>query len=106
MNQHEDIANIVRSVNTRMKKAQDDARLFNSREVLIGIDQTDYSQLNQMTKEFSYFSNLWLQTDNWFKSHESWLNDPWDQLNAPKLEDTVENCNKIMTQVMRYFRDK
>ena len=106
MNQHEEIANIVKSVNNRLKKAQEDARLFNSRELLIGLDQTDYSQLNQMTKDFSYFSNLWLQTDNWFKSHESWLNDAWEQLDAPKLEDTVETCNKTMTQVMRYFRDK
>jgi len=31
-----------------------------------------------MAKEFQPYSNLWLTTRNWFKSHAGWLNDAWD----------------------------
>ena len=50
-----------------------------------------------MAKDFQPYSNLWLTTRTWFKSHASWLNDPWEKLNAADLDATFENCNKIMS---------
>ena len=47
-----------------------------------------------------------MTTRTWFKSHQSWLQDPWEKLNAGDLDTTFENCNKVMSQVQRFFRDK
>jgi dynein heavy chain len=59
-----------------------------------------------MAKDFQPYSNLWLTTRNWFKSHASWLNDDWESLNAVELDNTFDNSNKIVSQVLRYFREK
>jgi dynein heavy chain len=59
-----------------------------------------------MSKDFQPYSNLWLTTRNWFKSHHSWLNDTWEQLNATDLDNTFESSNKIISQVLRYFKEK
>jgi hypothetical protein len=34
------------------------------------------------------------------------LNDPFDEINAAEVEEIVDNANKVMAQVTRYFRDK
>jgi dynein heavy chain len=47
-----------------------------------------------------------LTTRLWHKSHNSWLNDAWEKLNAADLDATFENCNKVMSGVLRFFRDK
>jgi dynein heavy chain, axonemal len=47
-----------------------------------------------------------LTTRLWHKSHNSWLNDAWEKLNAADLDATFENCNKMMSGVLRFFRDK
>ena len=59
-----------------------------------------------MIKDFQPYSNLWLTTRLWHKSNNSWLNDPWEKLNANDLDATFENCNKVMSGVLRFFKDK
>ena len=34
------------------------------------------------------------------------MTQPWDELDAIKLEETFENCLKVINQVVRGFRDK
>jgi len=99
LNRYEEIAVDVESVNQRIQDCIEQSRLFNQREFLVGKEQKDYSRLQQMSKDFQPYSNLWLTTRQWFKSHNSWLNDPWEKLNAAELDATFENCNKVMSQV-------
>jgi len=39
-----------------------------------------------MVKDFQPYSNLWLTTRLWHKSHSSWLNDAWEKLDAADLD--------------------
>ena len=59
-----------------------------------------------MAKDFLPYSNLWLTTRNWFKCHHGWMNDPWEELNAVELDNTFDQANKTISQVLRYFREK
>lgn len=59
-----------------------------------------------MAKDFAPYSNLWLTTRNWFKCHKSWLHDPWEELNAVDLDNTFDQSNKTISQVLRYFKEK
>jgi dynein heavy chain len=59
-----------------------------------------------MAKDFQPYSNLWLTTRNWHKCHHSWLNDPWEQLNAVEVDTVFDQSNKTISQVLRYFREK
>jgi dynein heavy chain len=79
----------VESVNERLKAAASQSKLFNSREVLFGKEQTDYSLLQGLTKEWEPFSQLWSITYNWMKDSKEWLNGPFDQIDAKYCESSV-----------------
>jgi hypothetical protein len=64
--------------------------------MLTGLDPTDYSKIADENKKFTPFFNLWTTVDNWKRSHKSWLHDPFEDLNAFKLEDTVDTSNKTI----------
>lgn len=34
------------------------------------------------------------------------MEDPWEELDAPELDNTFESSNKVMNSVFRFFRDK
>lgn len=74
--------------------------------MLTGLADTDYSQIQIMNKEYQPYYNLWTTVDNWRKSHKSWLYDEFAELDATKMEETVDGSVKTMAQVIRLFRDK
>ena len=106
INQHQEVAEIVRNTHEKMKKAHEKSKKFTNREKLMGLNETDYSNLQILTKEYEPFYNLWTTTDDWFQFHKQWLNDPWENLDAPDMEEKVTSFIKTSNKVMRYFREK
>jgi dynein heavy chain len=70
------------------------------------LNETDYAYINQLGKEFEPFYNLWTTTNKWFKNHASWLNDPWEQLDAVDMEESVITSIKTLNKTIRYFKQK
>lgn len=97
---------MTRSIHARLMNANEQAKIFNNREMLTGLPDTDYSQIGLMIKDFQPYYNLWTTVDNWKKSYKSWMYDDFSLLDAAKLEETVDTSNKTMAQVIRLFRDK
>lgn len=106
INQFEEVAGMTRTIQARLINANEQAKIFNNREMLTGLPDTDYSQINIMMKDYQPYYNLWTTVDNWRKNHKSWLYDDFSELNAGKMEETVDNSVKTMAQVIRLFRDK
>lgn len=99
-------ANNVDNVEAKLLESVELARMYNQREFLVGKEVRDYSRLQQMTKDFQPYLNLWRTTRTWFSSHENWMTCRWEKLNAEELENTYENCQKTISQVFRFFRDR
>ncbi len=59
-----------------------------------------------MIREFTPYSNLWITADAWIKNNASWLNDPWDTLDAVAAEKFVEDGSRTLMQVIRFFKDR
>jgi len=76
--------------------ANEQAKVFNNREILTAQPDSDYTNIGLMMKEYQPYFNLWTTVDNWRKSHKSWLYDEFAELDAGKLEETVDNSNKTM----------
>lgn len=94
-------------IKSKIDEANDKGKTFNNREVLVGNeDATDYTAIPTMQKEFKAYYDLWTTVETWKNSHKGWINDPFDEVDASLIEDTVDNANKTMAQVIRYFRDK
>jgi dynein heavy chain len=106
MNKYEETFADVESVNARLKEIKDKANMYNRRENLMGKPVTDYSRLAKASKEFEPYSNLWTTTRNWHKDHKSWMEDPWEDLDAIVLEETVQNSFKTILKTLAYFKNK
>lgn len=103
---YEETAENVGNVNQRLQECIDQARLFNQREFLVGKEQKDYSIVQQLAKDFKPYSDLWLTTKAWHENHTSWMNDPWEELNAVKLEADFDHALKTLGSVVRFFKEK
>ena len=101
MDNFEEIAQNARDVKAKLDWGIENAKMYNNRECLTGQDETNYDNINATVKDFEPFYNLWTTTDQWKKSHHSWLNDGFDQMDAVALEEIVENAEKTMNKVIR-----
>ena len=106
LDKYADIAASVDEVDKKITECIEQARRFNSNEVLVGKDTTDYRQLFQLAKDFKPYSDLWKTARTWFNGHKKWMSQPWEELDAPDLEATWENCTKTINTVFRQFRDR
>ena len=106
VDEHESIAKDVESVNEQLVKFNEEARKYNNKENLFNLDTTDYSKIKQMESEFRPYSNLWTTTTKWKTYSESWLHDEWNTLDAVNAERFVEEGSRLLTGVLRHFKDK
>lgn len=85
----------VRSLDERLKKADRDAGVFNSREQLLGLPPTDYSMLKKVIETFDPFFQFWTTAHNWRTLHKSWMHDSWEKLHGETVEREVTNAYKV-----------
>ena len=103
----EEVSQMAVDIKARVDKANEYAKMINNRESLTGAEEvTDYSSIPQMNKDFKPYYDLWTTVKLWNNSYHSWLNDAFEELNAASVEEIVDNSNKSMAQVIRFFRDK
>ena len=106
INQSHEVSEILRTIHKRMQDAHQKAKKFANRERLMALNETDYSYLTQLSKEYEPYYNLWTTADDWFKNHHLWLTQPWSELNAPDMEEKVSTNIKTINKVIRFFREK
>jgi dynein heavy chain len=110
--QYNDLAKVkeifenVESVNDRLKQAQEKSKLFNSRETLFGKDTTDYSQLQQLQKEWEPFSQLWLTAYHWIDDSKKWMSGPFEEIDAKHCENSVSNGTKTLFKAVKSFEKR
>ena len=106
LDKYSEIAASVDEVDKKIQNCIETARKYNSNEVLVGKETTDYKQLFQLAKDFAPYSNLWKTARTWFDGHKKWMTQPWEELDAPDLEIVWESCQKTINSVFRQFRDR
>ena len=77
INKHEEVSKSCIEINKSLVALQDEARKINSRENLFDMEMTDYNKIGSMVKEFTPYSNLWINGHNWFENIEKWMNGEW-----------------------------
>uniref|UniRef100_A0A0G4F0A6 Dynein heavy chain 1, axonemal n=1 Tax=Chromera velia CCMP2878 TaxID=1169474 RepID=A0A0G4F0A6_9ALVE len=102
----EEIYQNVESVNERLANCVNSSREFNSREGLFGKATTDYTRLQKILKDFEPLSILWKTTYAWLNNEKEWKDGPFQDINAPEMEEMVTSGVKNMFKVARQFREK
>ena len=96
----------ARSIDKRLKNAQELTRKFNSRELLFGVPPTDYSRLKKLVEFFEPFFYLWNAGDTWGRSHNSWMNDPFETLDPSDVDTQVTGWWKGLFKTQREFNKR
>lgn len=87
---YEAVATSCVEINKNLAALHEDAKKFNSREILFDSESTDYGKIQTMIREFTPYSNLWITADHWFKNSKEWLNGEWETLDAVAAEKFVD----------------
>lgn len=89
-----------------LKQAEADAQLFNSREVLFGLPQEDYSGIRKIMDQFEPFYQFWHTSAEFAKKHKSWMEDSWEKLVPDEVESDVTNAFKTFHKTGRIFQQR
>jgi dynein heavy chain len=63
----------VRNLKKKLSEADEEARVYNSREALFGKEVTEYSLLKDISKSFEPYCDMWESVDTWLKSYKRWM---------------------------------
>ncbi|KAG2485619.1 hypothetical protein HYH03_015682 [Edaphochlamys debaryana] len=96
----------TRAVDERLKKADHDATLFNTREQLLGLPATDYSPLRKVIEQFDPFYQFWTTSSSWRTLHKSWMHDSWEKLHGETVEREVTNAYKVLYKTGKVFQQR
>jgi dynein heavy chain len=100
----EAVADEVIRLQKRILEADVSARKFNSREVLFGKPQTDYSEIAKITKAFEPYTNLWLTMRDFQKARKKWMSDPFTTLDAEEVEKSISTWWRTMFKICKTFQ--
>lgn len=93
----------VRSIRSSIQKADEKARLYNSREGLFNSAATDYSELSDMNKKFEPFYDLWDCADKWVNSVDAWTNGSFLNLDSDAVEQSVSVLLRNLAKSAKTF---
>ncbi|KUF99279.1 Cyclin-P3-1 [Phytophthora nicotianae] len=107
--QYTDIARLdqvykyVVNIEQKIAKADEDAKLFNSREVLFGQELTDYDEIQKIRRDFEPYSLLWKTANNWLREHKKWMEGAFLDINGEEIETFVEANWASIQKALKQF---
>ena len=96
----------VQQITQQLKKAQDDANLFNRREGLFQKPITDYSHLQKVTTQFEPFQSLWKYAAAWKSWENEWMTGIFIKLDPEEVDKSVNMSVKSLHKTAKAFTNK
>ncbi len=81
------------------------AKKFQAREVLFGLEQTDYDRVSRVTKAFEPYAQLWISADDWFSWKRDWFGGPFDSLDPERMEANLGDAWRNLFKASKAFID-
>jgi len=104
----QEIESIGKEVRARSKALKEHAALakkFQSREILFGLEQTDYDRVQRLAKEFERYEQLWMSADDWYKWNKSWMEDPFETLQPAQMETDLSEAIRNVFKASKAFAE-
>ncbi|KAL4086285.1 hypothetical protein PRIC1_014412 [Phytophthora ramorum] len=107
--QYTDIARLdqvykyVVNIEQKIAKADEDAKLFNSRESLFAQEITDYDEIQKIRRDFEPYSLLWKTANNWLREHKKWMDGAFLDINGEEIETFVEGNWASIQKALKQF---
>ena len=109
--QHTDLAKLeevgqdVKAKAANLKDMADRAKKFQSRELLFGLEQTDYDRVGVITKSFEPYAQLWITAYDWRKNHTQWMTDPFQSLEPESMDTCIQDGWRALFKASKAFAE-
>jgi len=94
-----DIVSLRKSLDEGVARTQS----YTRREQLLGLEVTDYFELDGMIDDFAPYYNLWHMVIEFQRSEISWTNDAISTLDSSKIESQLESWYKDVYKMIKAF---
>ncbi|KAH0572596.1 Dynein heavy chain [Spironucleus salmonicida] len=89
----------------QLAKIQEKSKLYNQRELLMGLQQTDYSQLDQILKDFEPQELLWKSVSDFRQLTHKVYNEDFKALNGNEIESIVDTLQRNIIKSLRSVKE-
>lgn len=86
-------------------QAKETANALNTEEELLKWELSDFPALQMIVANKEPYDRLWRTAFSFFTSHEQWMNGPFQDINAEKLEEEVSGMWRIIFKLVKTFSD-
>ena len=96
-------AETVRRIRLTIQQSEEKSRIFNSREGLFNIQMTEYNEINDVSKIFEPFYDLWDSCEKWLTNKENWTNGSFLELDSDIVENNVNTLLRNLNKSAKTF---
>ena len=105
IDQLEEAASLSNTCQKILIDCQERAKVCNSREVNFNREQTDFTMLQNMAKEFNPFYLIWTSIDTFQKKTAEFKNIPLKELNGLEVEEMNDDVKKHLFQSIKILKE-
>ena len=95
----------IASLAAKIKEASTQSMKFMSRQSIFGEDVAEYPLLQELTKAYQPYADLWRSVEKWTVNRDTWLKSPLSELDAEAIEKEANNLFKTLSKVCRGFEN-
>ncbi|KAL8022251.1 putative AAA+ ATPase domain, dynein heavy chain region D6 P-loop domain-containing protein [Plasmopara halstedii] len=93
----------VVGIEQKISKADEEASLYNSREILFSQQVTDYNEIQTIRRAFEPYSLLWKTANYWLREHKKWMDGAFLDINGEEIETFVESNYVSIQKALKQF---
>ena len=86
-------------IGDRIKKAQEDATLINSREKILSYKPSIYPLLPKIAAQYQPFQTLWTLVSDYYFNYPKWMNDYLNQIQREELTETITSAIRTLRKL-------
>ncbi|KAG9394461.1 dynein light chain binding [Carpediemonas membranifera] len=101
----EEIAEEAEQLQRNLKRSEDKAKLFQTRETLFGLNRTDYDGLTRTIKEFEKYTAFWYTVRDWRRGKTAWIDGPLHEIDAEGTEKKVMDHYRALYKSVKSLKD-
>ena len=105
IDQLEEAASLSNTCQKILQDCQERAKVCNSREVNFNREQTDFTMLQNMAKEFNPFYLIWTSIETFQKKTEEFKKVPLKELNGLDVEEMNDSVKKHLFQSIKILKE-
>ena len=96
----------VEEMMAELKELQARADLYNSREGMFGVKQTDYGAVKKIAEQFDPFYQFWTYAQGWRDGLARWRDGAFVELDAEGMDRDVTAAFKVMFKMGKAFNQR